>query len=592
MARAARHTPACYLLPVRFALVLVSILGGTAACKSRSESPPPAPAQGGTTVTAPVASPIAIDPPSAPGALAPNLQTSPGGVLATWLEPLDEDRHRLQFSRWTSGSWTAPVTIVEDGRIVANWADVPSVAQSGDGALVAHWAQTSGSEAYAYDAMVARSTDGGTTWTPVGPLNDDGTPTEHGFVSLVGEERGVRAFWLDGRATGTEGGAMTLRTAMVGDAIASGEVVDAIVCDCCGTAAASSAGGPVVAYRDRSRDEIRDIATARRPEGAAWASSSVHRDGWQIAGCPVNGPAIAVRGRSAAVAWYTYAGSTHRVRLAFSEDAGATFAAPIDVDAARGSRAPVGRVSVVLDGDGAAIVGWLASDREDAAILLRRVGRDGALGAELRIGGTTAGRDAGFPKLAATGDGVVAIWTEPGEASRLRAVHVPLAAIPRLGSATEQPKEERADPLVAVGGAAPSIDAVGLDGAAASLAALRGKVVLLNLWATWCEPCRHELPVLGTLHERDGARGLAVVAINVDRNKSRDDIASFVARRKLPFTIWLDPEDRVSAALGASTYPVNLLIGRDGKVLWRRDGAIRGEDPELRAALDAALDTR
>lgn len=572
-------------MAVRFALVLIAVT----ACKSRSESPPPTPSTTATTVTKPAPPPTPIDPPAAAGALAPNLFAAADGVLATWLEPVDDGKHRLRFSRWSTGAWSAPVTIVEDARIVANWADVPSMARGGDGALVAHWAQTSGDAPYAYDAVVARSTDGGSTWKPLGPLHDDGTPTEHGFVSLVPETTSVRAVWLDGRATGRDGGAMTLRTALVGETIEGGAIVDPMVCDCCGTAAAATDSGTLVAYRDRTADEIRDIGAARLVEGA-WKTERVRDEGWQIAGCPVNGPALASAGKATAVAWYTYANSSHRVRVAFSGDGGASFAAPIDVDTPRGSRAPVGRVSVVLEDDATAIVGWLASNRENAELLLRRVGRDGRLGTELRIVGTTAGRDAGFPRLARDGDGVVAIWTEPGEPSKLRAVRVPFSGLPALGSNDTDLEAPQSAPTVDVGSPAPAIELSALDGSTGSLSQLRGKVVLVNLWAIWCEPCRHELPVLAGLHTREAERGLVVVGINVDQKKSRDDIAKFVARQKLPFPVWLDPEDRASTALGAATYPVNVLIGRGGAILWRRDGAIRADDPELRAALDAALE--
>ena len=535
----------------------------------------------------PAPAPKPVDPRSEAGALAPHLHASASGVLATWLEPAGETGHRLRFSRWSDGVWSPPVTIVEDTRIVANWADVPSVAEAGDGTLVAHWAVSSGSEAYAYDAVVARSIDGGATWSPLGPLHDDHTPTEHGFVSLVGEGDGVRAFWLDGRAT-ADGGAMTLRSAVVTATIGADEVVDDRVCDCCGTAAAMTPDGALVAYRDRSADELRDIAVGRR-RAAAWGSKLVSEDGWQIAGCPVNGPALAVDGRRAAVAWYTYAGSTHRVRVAFSDDGGDTFGAPIEVDGPRGSRSPLGRVSIVLLDDGTAIVGWLASDREDASVLVRRIGGDGRLGAELPLGANLAGRDAGFPRMAPTDGGVLVMWTESGASSRLRAVEVPVAAIPLPGLAGPVASAPARDPLIAVGSPAPPLEAVALDGAPASLPALRGQVVLLNLWATWCEPCRHELPVLAGLHESESSRGLAIVAINVDRKRTRDEIADYVTRRKLPFQVWLDPDDRASTALGASTFPINVLVGRDGTVVWRRAGAIRAEDPELRAALEAAL---
>lgn len=555
--------------------VSVSLLLAVAACKSRSET------EGRPQVRS-------IDPPASPGALAPNLRESRDGVLATWLEPTPGGAHRLRFSRWAKGTWSAPVTLVEGTGIVANWADVPSVAQGGDGALVAHWAEVAGGggAGHAYDAIVARSTDGGATWKRLGPLHDDGTATEHGFVSLLGEAGGVRAFWLDGRATGTEGGAMTLRTTTVAEGITASELVDDRVCDCCGTAAATTADGAVVAYRDRSVDETRDIAVARSSAARWTPPSAVHRDGWQITGCPVNGPALAARDRRVAVAWYTYADSTHRVRAAFSDDSGASFGAPIEVDAPQGSRAPLGRVSIALTDDGGAVVGLLASDREDARVLLRRVSPDGALGAELRVGAQRTGRDAGFPRLARSGDALVVIWTEPGPTSRLRAAEVPLAALPSTGPRGTERQQPTAPPS-ALG--APALQAVSLEGQPATLAALRGRVVLVNLWATWCEPCRQELPVLANLHQRDAARGLSIVGINIDRKRTREEIADYVARRKLPFAIWLDPDDRAALAFGASTFPFNALLDREGRVVWSRAGAIRDEDPELRAALEAAL---
>ncbi len=568
-------------------LAIVALVLLVAACSNKADPPP--------AISAPVAAPAtavdtyvaaSIDPPAAPGALAPQLGETVDGVVATWLEPTATDEHRLRFARWQRGAWSAPVTIVAGPKIVANWADVPAVAQSGDGTLVAHWAERSGAEPYAYDAVVARSVDGGATWTRLGPLHDDRTETEHGFVSLVGERDGVRAFWLDGRETAHQG-AMSLRTARVGAAITAGEVVDDRVCDCCSTAAAIASTGAVVAYRDRTADEVRDIRAARR-DGERWMSAStVHADGWNVPGCPVNGPAMAARERRVVVAWYTYAESTHRVKLAFSDDAGVTFGAPVEIDGPRGPRAPLGRVGVALDDDGSAIVSWVASEREDAAVLLRRVTAAGAAGGELRIGRTIAGRDGGFPRLARDGDGLVVMWNDGPAAPRLRAVRVPLTALP--GVVPGAPPAAAVRPLITTGVAAPRLELRTLDGAAASLAALRGQVVLLNLWATWCEPCRHELPELATVHRRDSGRGLAIVAINVDRKLAPADIAAFVRRRKLPFAVWRDPDDRASTALGVSTYPVNILVGRDGVVRWRRDGAIGADDAELRRELDAAL---
>ena len=198
------------------------------------------------------------------------------------------------------------------------------------------------------------------------------------------------------------------------------------------------------------------------------------------------------------------------------------------------------------------------------------------------------GRDAGFPRIARTGTEIVVAWTEPGKPSRLRAARLRLAELRRAGTAPPS-STDGDNGAVAVGSVAPDLRLTSLDGSAVSLASLRGKIVLVNLWATWCEPCRHELPVLAALHEREAADELAIVAINIDRARTSDEIADFVAKRKLPFAVWLDPDDRATAAFGASSFPINVLIDRDGVIRWRRDGAIRADDAELRTALDAAL---
>jgi thiol-disulfide isomerase/thioredoxin len=536
-----------------------------ASCRRTPDAPPPA----------------VIDPPAAPGALAPNLHAGGDAVVAVWLEPT-ADGHRLQLSRRRAGAWSAPVTVTASPGLVANWADTPAVAIAADGALFVTWAERAGESPYAYHALVARSGDGGATWTALGPLHRDRSATEHGFVSMTADGDGVRAFWLDGRATAA-GGPTALRSARVGAAVGDEELVDDRVCDCCGTAAATGAAGAVVAYRDRGGDELRDIALARH-DGDGWRGRAVHDDGWRIAGCPVNGSAIAARGPRFAVAWYTYADGTHRVRAALSTDGGASFGAPIAIDEPRGQRAPLGRVAIAMTADGDAIVGWMASARDDARILVRRVAPDGTAGAEVEVGATVAGRDAGFPRLAVTGDQLVAAWTEPAGPLRMRAL--PVAAVPRADRAAPSTSEPSRPP--AVGGPAPPLTARGLDGSPASLAALRGRPVLVNVWATWCEPCRHELPELAALHARFAGRA-DIVAINVDRERSDDAVRGFVAKRALPFTVWLDPGDATSAALGVAALPATVLVDRAGVIRWRSDGAVRADDPALLRALEGAI---
>jgi peroxiredoxin len=537
--------------------------------------------------------------------MAPNLVASgPNELLLTWLEPLEPTEgkaqaHQLRFARLKAGAWSPATTVAQGDALVANWADFPSVVSGADGGLVAHWAERSGKSPYAYDVVLGRSRDGGKSWQRLGPAHDDKTQTEHGFVSLLAEGSGVRAIWLDGRETaGAEGhedhgaGAMTLRTAVLGKALAGGELLDGRVCDCCGTAAAMTSDGPVVVYRNRDEGEIRDIFILRRT-GTRWSQPRpVSADGWKVPGCPVNGPAVAARGRRVAVAWYTYAGDRPRVRLAFSEDAGASFGAPLDVDGPRGSHVPLGRVDVVLEEDGSALVSWLASAREEASLLVRRVTADGRLGEVLHLEKTRADRQSGFPRMERLGNSLFVAYTEVGAPSHVRVVQLPAADVPPASATggTEQDPAPSVKPL-APGQAAPEFSAVTLDGEKVSLAGQRGHAVLVNLWATWCEPCRFELPELATLHGRHAPKGLRVIGVSLDAQRTPAEIRDFIRRRELPYTFWHDPDNRAAEVFHAETLPASFLFDKRGTLVWSRVGTVNAKDPELEAAIQRALAT-
>src|SRR6185503_19351813 len=144
---------------------------------------------------------------------------------------------------------------------------------------------------------------------------------------------------------------------------------DPRVCECCQTATAATSEGIVVAYRDRSPDEIRDIYVVRS-QGDGWGQPSlVHRDGWKINGCPVNGPAISAQGLDVAVAWFTVQDEAGRALVAFSQDGGRSFGSPIRLDEA----ASAGRVQVVLLEDRSAAVTWIESGSEAQSFVARRV---------------------------------------------------------------------------------------------------------------------------------------------------------------------------------------------------------------------------
>ena len=366
-------------------------------------------------------------PPMGPGALAPNLAPSPNGPILSWLEPDDPtapNQHCLRLAVLSGDAWQPPQDIAQGEGFFANWTDLPAVAVGGDGTWIAHWLEKLGDATYAYGIQTASSEDG-TTWNHSGLLHDDTSPTEHGFVTYLPTAEGTRAFWLDGRAMATTPpGPMQLRTALLRNGQPQGPIMlDDRVCECCSTDAALTADGPVVVYRDRSTEEIRDIAVVRLTSDGPTEPATLHDDGWNIHACPVNGPAIAANGRQVAVAWFTAADDTARVHLAFSEDAGTTFgqALPIDLEA------PLGRVDIELDDHGNAWVLWLARQDQQGEIRLLRVSPSGEAGEPVLIAQTVASRAAGVPRMLRHDDSLLLTWVEASEPSQLRtALYGPL----------------------------------------------------------------------------------------------------------------------------------------------------------------------
>lgn len=527
------------------------------------------------------AQPIAL--PAAAGASCPGIARTRDGAVVSWIEQSGEKK-ALRVARLTARGVGPASTVAESPRLVANWADTPSVAEGPRGEFWAHWTEHREGDPEATDVVLGRSRDG-KTWTRVGPAHDDGTATEHGFATLLPTRPALTGVWLDGRDTAKDGGAMTLRWGEAGGR--GGGVLDGRVCDCCGTGGAVAGAGAVVAYRDRGDDERRDISIVRQLDGGWTPPQSLHDDGWKTPACPVNGPAVAASGRTVAVAWYTYAGSRGRVRVAFSKDSGARFGPPIEVDADGERSAPLGRVDLALDDAGDALVSWVATEREAARLWVRRVSAAGRVGRAVEVASLRASRQGGFPRLERVGKDLVLVWTEwSGEESRVRATRLALGAVPRADQAPKLPGRTTSPALPA----APLDLAVErLDGAKATLRGAGGRAVLLNFWATWCEPCRTELPALGALAERHRKKGLRVVGVSVDQALSKSAIAAFAQKRKVPYELWHDSAEALSGAMGVGVLPATFLLDARGQVRWHTTGAVSADDPGLAAALEQLL---
>jgi hypothetical protein len=355
-----------------------------------------------------------------------------GGVMLSWLE-IDGEQHVLKHAELLDGAWSAAREVARGDDWVVSAADLPAVVPLSSSLWAAHWRLPGGGSPYAYDIAVSVSADRGNTWSAAERLNDDGTPTEHGFVSLFPWGDDVGAVWLDGRELAGEfdtpesaaAAATTLRYARVGKDARSLEqgIVDDFVCDCCTTDIARGAGGELLVYRDRTPDEIRDIQVRRRTSEGWSEPVTLGPDRWEIEGCPVNGPAIDTLSSAAAAAWFTAPANAPKVRVAFSADGGATFGAPIDVDAA-GS---LGQVGVALTAEDVAVVSWWRRAAAGGAELaLRMVRRSGELGPILAAGTVSSSRPDVVPQLIRNGDALILAWNKPGEVSGVRLLAIEL----------------------------------------------------------------------------------------------------------------------------------------------------------------------
>jgi hypothetical protein len=372
----------------------------------------------------------AADSPTVGDSREPELVTTPDGrIILSWVEKTGEKHHALRLAVRDDTRWTQTMTVAEGDNWFVNWADFPSVIGLTNGSLAAHWLVKSGTGTYAYNVNIALSKDGGNTWTkPIVPHLDN-TETEHGFVSLLPLSNGrVGAIWLDGRnMKGIKeehdedkplAVSMTLRYATIDEhgKIFDEAALDERVCECCQTSAALTAEGLIAVYRDRSQNEARDTYAVRY-NGSNWTSPQpVYSDNWEINGCPVNGPSVAAEGRNVVVGWYTGVGETPHVKAAFSDDGGATFGAPIQIDDGQTQ----GRVDLLLLPDRSALVCWLSGTPEAGEIKVRRVQANGSLGPPAVVAKTDISRSSGFPRMARLGNEVFFAWTEFGKPSRIR----------------------------------------------------------------------------------------------------------------------------------------------------------------------------
>ena len=354
---------------------------------------------------------IEIKNPSLINSSLPRLFSNGEDLLMSWIQNKDSIAS-LKYSKFNGINWTAPTEIISGSDWFVNWADFPAIADN-NGSILTNILKKSAEGTYTYDIHLQLYSKQKNTWKNNILLNQDGIKSEHGFVSMLPYNNdSFFVTWLDGRTlvgVPKENEQMTLRAAFID---AEGEISNDILlddktCECCNTAATMTSNGPIVAYRDRSDTEIRDISIVRFVNGNWTAPKNVYQDHWEIPGCPVNGPAIDSFNDAVALAWFTAENDNPRIQVSFSENQGETFGLQYRVDNGNA----IGRVDLVMIDQNNAVVSWMEPDGIDTLIQILKVSSNGEKNIPITITKTRSERSSGFPQLELVGDRLYVAWT-------------------------------------------------------------------------------------------------------------------------------------------------------------------------------------
>lgn len=328
-----------------------------------------------------------------------------GSPILSWLDVSKDGALTLRYATHRGSQWSQPHTIVENRRFFRQPAESPSVISFPNGSLLAEWVELppgSGETEYVY---VSASKDG-IQWTTPVMANQDRSPVQHALVSMVASgDREASLVWLE--ALKGEDAPSTLKRTIVNSdgTVVREEELDSDVCTCCPTSIVRTSKGLLVAYRDHTSKDIRDIAVIRFENGRWSPSKILNEDKWEINACPVNGAFAAAKDNRVAIGWYTEGDDKPRVQLVFSSDAGTTFTKPIKINTGDA----LGHVSTALNNDGGAFVSWIEEGDKLSRVMARLVSPTGSAGPAVRIAeGST--QSLGYPRLLHSGNETWIVW--------------------------------------------------------------------------------------------------------------------------------------------------------------------------------------
>ncbi|MAC49053.1 MAG: hypothetical protein CMO45_02195 [Verrucomicrobiales bacterium] len=348
-----------------------------------------------------------VQTPTNKNSLAPNLCSFGNHFVLSWIERNTDGEARLQMATWNGSEFDEIRLIAKSKGMFANWADIPSLVEAPSGDLYAHWLNRISNETYAYGIQIERSIDHGKSWQSLGWLHNDTSATEHGFVSLIPENRHVRAFWLDGRQMKKPTGKMMLRTAILdANEIKSENMLDDDVCTCCPTGAIQLPSGSAVVYRDRLPQEIRDISLVHLKNNAWSKPSRIEKDNWVMPGCPVNGPSIATNGNIIAVSRFTVIKNKAKIILRLFKDGQTASGKEITLD----EDIPVGRCTTVCSKDAVYNI-WIGVDKKQTVLRMAEVSLSGKIKRKITLVPIDKDRSSGMPRAIFSNNYLWVSWT-------------------------------------------------------------------------------------------------------------------------------------------------------------------------------------
>ena len=356
----------------------------------------------------------------------PSLVSGEGSLSLSWISSNEGNKSTLNFSQLKEGKWTNTQTMATGSNWFVNWADFPAHAIN-ENLILSSYLKKSDSGTYTYDVILSLQKLSGEKVKEDFLLNTDCVKADHGFVSIIpNHNQGFFITWLDGRNTVDKDldgyhKPMTIRFAEItnkGDIIDESEL-DSATCDCCQTSIAVTNKGPVVVYRDRSDKEVRDIYIARKINGIWGVPTPIHNDGWEINGCPVNGPKVASNSNNLAISWFTVSNEKPTVNLSFSKSNGASFGTLIKIN----DDDAIGRVDVAFLNPHEVLVSYIEGDDVGTYLRIKKVSIDGKVSAPITISKIDGGRNSGVPQLEILDNEAFIVWTVlKGKKNQLKTV--------------------------------------------------------------------------------------------------------------------------------------------------------------------------